>query len=199
MGGDDTRERPPRQGLTGARQLWHPEPVRSWRRLQLGLVALCLGGAAPTGCTREEPATVEAWPEALPQPRDAAEATQLQQTGTRWTNQQARQLYLERVATIADAVETWRAEQLPVEEQARRAFELRHAARMTARAMMSDPNELAALQARDRARYDHPDGPSFDWLLARAYAKGLTGDAAYQSIVDSAQRTDQALNQRLGF
>lgn len=170
--------------------------MRSW--LRSGLVALCLAGPTLLGCAREEVA-VEAWPEGLPRPQDAAEAERLEQSGTRWTNRQARQLYLERVAAIAGEVAKWQAEQIPLSEQARRAYDLRHAARMTARAMMSDPAELAALQERDRAKYGNPDGPTFEWLLERAAAKGLTGDAAYQSIVDSAQKTDAAVNQSLGF
>jgi hypothetical protein len=176
--------------------LWHHGRVRSW--LRFALVALCLAGPALAGCAREE-AAVEAWPDGLPRPKDAAEAERLEQTGTRWTNRQARQLYLERVAAIAGEVERWKAEQIPAEEQARRAYQLRHDARMTARAMMSDPAELAALQERDRAKYGHPDGPTFDWLMARNQAKGLEGDAAYLAIVESAQKTDAAVNQSLGF
>jgi hypothetical protein len=65
--------------------------------------------------------------------------------------------------------------------------------------MMSDPAELAALQERDRAKYGNPDGPTFEWLLERARAKGLEGDAAYLSIVESAQRTDASVNKGLGF
>jgi hypothetical protein len=171
--------------------------VRSW--LRFALVALSLAGPAVAGCSREAPATEEAWPAGLPRPQDAAEAERLEQTGTRWTNRQARQLYLERVAGIAGEVETWQAQQIPAEEQARRAYQIRHDARMTARAMMSDPAELAALQERDRAKYGNPDGPTFEWLLERAGAKGLAGDAAYLSIVESAQRTDAGVNQGLGF
>lgn len=170
--------------------------MRSW--IRLGLVALCLAGPALGGCSRDD-ATVEAWPEGLPRPQDAAEAERLEQAGTRWTNQQARQLYLERVASIAGELENWRAAQMPVEEQARRAFESRHAARMTARAMMADPAEVAALQERDRAKYGDPDGPTFEWLLARAHAKGLAGEAAYLSIIESAQRTDSGVNRGLGL
>ena len=70
---------------------------------------------------------------------------------------------------------------------------------MTARAMMSDPAELAALQERDRAKYGNPDGPTFDWLLERNQAKGLAGEAAYLAIVESAQKTDANVNQSLGF
>lgn len=176
--------------------LWHHGPVRSW--LRFALVALCLAGPALAGCSREE-ATAEAWPEGLPRPKDVAEAERLEQTGTRWTNRQARQLYLERVAAIAGEAERWKAEQIPAEEQARRAYQLRHDARMTARAMMSDPAELAALQARDRAKYGNPDGPTFEWLLGRNQAKGLVGEAAYLAIVESAQKTDTSVNQSLGF
>jgi hypothetical protein len=174
-------------------------PVRSW--LRFALVALSLAGPAPTGCSREQAAPVEepAWPEGLPRPQDAAEAERLEQAGTRWTNRQARQLYLERVAGIAAEVEAWQKQQIPAEEQARRAYQVRHDARMTARAMMSDPAELAALQERDRAKYGDPDGPTFEWLLERARGKGLEGDAAYLSIVESAQRTDASVNQGLGF
>ncbi|WAS92668.1 hypothetical protein [Nannocystis punicea] len=170
--------------------------MRWWPRF--ALVALCLTGPALAGCSREAP-TVEAWPEGLPRPQDAAEAERLEQAGTRWTNHQARQLYLERVAAIGGEVERWKAEQIPVEEQARRAYQLRHDARMTARAMMSDATELGALQERDRAKYGNPDGPTFEWLIERARAKGLEGDAAYQSIVESAQKTDAAVNKGMGF
>ncbi|MDC0717478.1 hypothetical protein [Nannocystis bainbridge] len=170
--------------------------MRSW--LRFVLVALSLAGPALAGCAREIPVS-EAWPDGLPRPQDVAEAERLEQAGTRWTNRQARQLYLERVATIAGEVERWQAEQIPAEEQARRAYQIRHDARMTARAMMSDPAELAALQERDRAKYGDPDGPSFEWLLERNLAKGLTGDAAYLAIVESAQKTDAAVNQSLGF
>lgn len=186
-----------RPRLTGARTLWHHGPVRSW--LRFALVALCLAGPAVAGCSREAPATEEAWPEGLPRPKDVAEAERLEQTGTRWTNGQARQLYLERVAAIAGEVETWKARQIPAEEQAHRAYQIRRDARMTARAMMSDPAELAALQERDRAKYGDPDGPTFEWLLERNKAKGLEGEAAYLAIVESAQRTDAGVNQGLGF
>lgn len=187
------------RGLTGKPGVWQDRRVRSWQRLRAGVLALCLGGSALVGCAREDATTVEAWPAELPRPGDAGEAERLKQAGTRWTNRQARQVYLDRVATIAGEDAKWRAEGLPAAERARRAFTIRHEARMTARAMMSDPTELAALQARDRAKYGDPDGPSFQWLEARARAKGLGGDAIYESIVDSAQRTDQAVNQSLGF
>lgn len=174
------------------------------RRIARDMVlALCLGAVASAGCSREgsevAAAPAEPWPAGLAKPADVAEAQALKSAGTSWTNKQARQLYLERVATIAGADAKWKAEGLPAEDRARRAFAARHAARMTARAMMGDPSEVAALQERDRAKYGDPDGPSFELLVEKARAKGLTGDAIFESIVESAQRTDAGTNQSVGL
>lgn len=165
-------------------------------------LALCLGAAAAAcqGAGSEVAgAPAEPWPAGLARPADAAEAQQLRTAGTSWTNKQARQLYLERVAGIGEAAAKWKAEGLPAEERARRAFATRHGARMTARAMMGDPTEVAALQERDRAKYGNPDGPTFEFLVEKARAKGLAGDAIYESIVESAQRTDAGVNQSMGL
>lgn len=180
--------------------MWQHERVRARKSWQIVALALCLGGAAPVGCGGGDAAVVaQAWPAGLARPADAAEAERLKQQGTAWTNTQARQLYLERVATIAAEDATWRAEGLAAAERARRAYTIRHAARMTARAMMADPAEVALLQERDREKYGDPDGPTFAWLVERARAKGLSGDAVYESIVDSAQRTDGDVNRAAGL
>lgn len=174
------------------------------RRIARNVVlALCLGAAASTGCSREGSevagAPAEPWPAGLPKPADVAEAQRLRAAGTSWTNKQARQLYLERVAEIAAADAKWRADGLPAEERARRAFAIRSGARRTARAMMGDASEVAALQERDRAKYGDPDGPTFEFLVEKARAKGLAGDALYESIVESAQRTDAGVNRGMGL
>ena len=167
-------------------------------------LTLCLA-ATSSGCTsgagegEVAGAPAAAWPAGLARPADAAEAERLKTSGTRWTNQQSRQLYLERVAEIAGADAKARADGVTAEERARRAFATRHAARMTARAMMSDPSEVAALQERDRAKYGDPDGPTFEQLVEKARAKGLEGDALYESIVESAQRTDAGTNRGMGL
>jgi len=62
---------------------------------------------------------------------------------------------------------------------------------------MPDPGEVKALQARDQAKYGTPDGPTFDWLVQDEAKKGLSGDAAFEAIIKSAQRTDEATNRAL--
>lgn len=175
--------------------------MRSLAR-RLGLVLL-LGSCAPTAfaCEATEPAIVvgEPWPAGLPRPADVAEAQAQRAAGTVWTDRQVRQFYLERVAAIGPADAALLAAGKGAEERARAAYTARHDARMTARAMMRDADMVEQLRARDREKYGTPDGPTFEFLLEKAGAKGLVGDDAYQSIVDSAQRTDVATNRSMGF
>lgn len=171
-------------------------------RVRAASLALCLCSAV-LGCgqggSEVASAPALAWPAGLPRPQDVAEAQRLKQAGTSWSNQQVRQLYLERVATISGEDSKWRAGGVPANERAARAFKLRRDARLTARAMMSDAEEVAMLQARDQEKYGSPDGPSLEYLVEKARAKGLEGDALYESIVESAQRTDAGTNRGMGL
>ncbi len=171
-----------------------------WLALVLGLVA-GPGLTAFAGCEASEPAVApsDPWPEGLAKPANAAEASSLRASGAAWTDRQVRQLYLERVAEIGPRDQALQAEGVPVEARARAAFQARHDARITARAMMQDAAAVEALRERDREKYGSPDGPTFEYLVERAQKKGLTGDAVYQSIVDSAQQTDAATNRSLGL
>ena len=171
-----------------------------WLALMLGLAA-GPGVTMFAGCEATEPAVApsDPWPAGLAKPADAAEASSLRASGTAWTDRQVRQLYLERVAEIGPRDRALQAEDMPLEQRARAAFQARHDARITARAMMQDAAEVEALRARDREKYGSPDGPTFEYLVERAQKKGLTGDAIYQSIVDSAQQTDAATNRSLGL
>lgn len=182
--------------------VWQARGMSLRGRARAGLIALCLVGAA-VGCgsggSEVAGAPAEPWPEGLPRPQDVAEAQRLKHAGTRWTNRQARQLYLERVATIAGEDAKGRAEGLPALERAARAFKIRHEARMVSRAMMSDEAEVELLRDRDREKYGDPDGPSFESLVEKAREKGLAGEAVYESIVESAQRTDAATNRGVGL
>lgn len=169
------------------------------RGVALGLCLVATSSGCGDGGSEVAGAPAAAWPAKLAKPVDADEAAKLKAVGVRWTNQQARQLYLERVAAIAGADAQARAEGLSAEERAHRAFAARHAARMMARAMMTDAAEVAALQERDRAKYGGADGPTFERLVEEARAKGLEGDALYESIVAGAQRTDAGTNRAMGL
>lgn len=174
------------------------------RRVSAWWLVVCLGVASPvslSGCEATELAVApgDPWPEGLARPADASEAVSLRAGGVAWTDRQVRQLYLERVAEIGPRDQALRSAGQSVEARARAAFEARHEARVTARAMMQDSEAVAALRARDREKYGTPGGPSFEYLAERGRAKGLEGDAVYESIIESAQRTDAATNRSLGL
>jgi hypothetical protein len=65
--------------------------------------------------------------------------------------------------------------------------------------MMKDAADVDALKARDQAKYGSPDGPTFEWLVTHEQQKGLSGDAVYEAIVESAQKTDRAVNEAFGL
>lgn len=114
------------------------------------------------------------------------------------TNPQIRQWYNDQVSVIPALDAQWIAQGLSAEDRARKAHDIRHAARLKAREFMQNKQEVADLQERDLAKYGNPDGPTFDFLVEKNRAQGMTGDAAYQAIIGSANRTDPAYNQRNG-
>jgi hypothetical protein len=158
---------------------------------------LLLVAAVGSGCHRELPAA--ALVPGKVYPRTVAEAQSLRASGVNWSNGEIRARYLELIAAIAPADRALVAAGRSDEERARAAFATRHEARLTARAMMSDPREVDDLRARDRAVYGSEDGPTFDWLVAHDRARGLDADAAYRAIVESAQRTNNAVNELFGL
>ena len=82
------------------------------------------------------------------------------------TNAEIRQWYNDQVAPITRLNETWMKEGLSA-ERAKRAYELRHSARIKARAMMQIEEEVTQLQRRDMEKYGNPDGPTFDYLVQK--------------------------------
>ena len=138
-------------------------------------------------------------PARKPLPSDLAQATALRDMGVTWDNTEIRQHYLAINETIGPLNEQWTAQGLSAEERARRAYELRHNARVTCREMMGDRAEVDRLRAADLKDYGNPDGPTFDQLVAKQRAKGLEGDAVYEAILGSSQRTNASVNQRLGL
>lgn len=138
-------------------------------------------------------------PSSRPAPASAAQAVEMKRAGARWENGDVRAAYLSMVAAIGPAAARWKQEHLSIEEQARRAFAMRHEARMTARAMMANEADVALLRERDQAKYGDPDGPTFEILVEIQRRRGLTGDAIFEAILQSSQRTDAAVNQMFGL
>jgi hypothetical protein len=136
--------------------------------------------------------------EAKPFPKDPAEARSLKAQGVRWTNEEIRDFYVRTNDGVPAQNEAWKAQGKSAEARARLAYEIRHNARLTSRAMMSSRLEVLGLQIRDFFKYLSVDGPSFDALVRAARKKGLTGDAVYEEIIGSAQRTNETVNRWTG-
>ncbi len=77
-----------------------------------------------------------------------------------------------------------------LEARAVMAYNIRHEARMQARAMMSDASEVAMLQARDMKKYGNANGPSFPQLLDKAMSDGMTRNQAFENIISTSANTD---------
>jgi hypothetical protein len=166
--------------------------MRAWSRLlQCVLLALLILAGCRAAPVPESPPK--------PAPTTLAQAESLRQSGVAWTNEEIRVHYNRVVSTIGPANEQWKREGMTAEERARRASAIRHEARLTCRAMMSSATEVELLRRRDQEKYGNPDGPTFEQLVESGRKKGLDGDALYESIVVSAQRTDEAVNAAFGI
>jgi hypothetical protein len=150
-------------------------------------------GAASTGPAVATSTAAQAMP------TTPGEALEMRRAGREWSNCEIRVYYNQLVATIPARVASLQEEGASMERRARSAFTVRHNARVTTRAMMSRQEEVEELRARDMQKYGHPDGPTFEQLVEKGRAKGLPPDAVYQDIIDSAQRTDAAVNRECGI
>ena len=102
--------------------------------------------------------------------------------------------YNYQVVAISVINEYWIEQGIGLEERAKRAFELRHQARINARFMMKDKAAVKMLQKRDMTKYGNPDGPTFDYLMEKNTKNGLSQEEAYESIIQSASRTSKVYN-----
>ncbi|MBI1208122.1 MAG: hypothetical protein GC191_12655 [Azospirillum sp.] len=143
---------------------------------------------------------ISAGPSAGPaEPAPAAAQAQAQAQATTEalqpkSNTEIRRWYNDQVGVIPALNQTWRAQGLSAEARARRAYEIRHTARNRARRFMADTQEVAALRKLDQAKYGNPDGPTFEYLVEQNRKRGLAGDAVYDTIIGSANRTDPGYN-----
>lgn len=104
------------------------------------------------------------------------------------TNCEIRIWYNFQIVAIKQLNERWKAEGLSVVERAKKAFQIRHDARLNGRYMMKDRFEVAALRDRDNKKYGNPDGPTFEHMVAFGRENGLTGDRVYEGIIESSAR-----------
>ncbi len=104
------------------------------------------------------------------------------------SNVEARKWYLEQEAKIPDMID----KSLPLEEQAKQAFNLRNQFRTQARELMADRATAESLYKTD---------PNLTWeeLVRKQSAKGLEGDDIYKAIIESSQRSRKSVNKSLGL
>ncbi len=115
------------------------------------------------------------------------------------SNAEIRTWYNEKVAVIPKMNSQWERHGFPLEVRAKNAHAIRHDARIEARLMMSDPIEVENLKARDIEKYKNPDGPTFEYLVAKETNKGATKEEAWEYIIGSSNRTDAEYNKKFGI
>lgn len=115
-------------------------------------------------------------------------------TASPQSNCKIRAWYVAQVIAMPQLNDYWTKEGLSLEERAKKAYNTRHNARKIARSMMPDAEEVKQLQERDQEKYGNPDGPTFQYLLDKNLAKGISQEEAYESIIESAGRTNAAVN-----
>lgn len=115
------------------------------------------------------------------------------------TNAEIRKWYLKEVALIHELNKQWLAQGLSAKERAKKAWRIRHEARLKARAMMPDPEEVEMLEARDIVEYGSADGPTFEFLVKECQDAGLKGSTVYEAIIEGSYRTNRGVNEELGL
>jgi len=100
----------------------------------------------------------------------------------------ARKWYLAQEATIPDLIDYSQS----LEKQAYQAFSLRNKFRTAARELMAN-RELA------ESLYITDPNPTWEALIKKQRAKGLTGDDIYKAIIQSSQRSRVSVNKSLGL
>ena len=119
------------------------------------------------------------------------------QVGTGFTSRVAeaannvavRQHYLKTLEGIPGKI----AGSLPIRDQALQAFQLRNAAKVEARAMMTDRNAAALLNKTDPI-------PTLQDVVRKVYdgGRGPVGDDMWRAILESSTRSRASVNQALG-
>jgi hypothetical protein len=108
---------------------------------------------------------------------------------------EVRDWYHAQLAGFGQLDQAWQEQAVPLAERARRAYEMRHNARLAAREQMP-ASAVVPLETRDLDLYDNPDGPTFDGLIEKLIATGKTRDQAYEALLESARRSNAGYDAR---
>jgi len=163
-----------------------------------GLLDQMAGGSGGGEPVQRRAVQMEGDKDKKPMPNSVAEANELKDIGIEWANTEIRAHYNAMIANIPQLDQQWIEAGLSAEQRAQKAHHIRHNARITCRAMMGNADEIKDLQERDTKKYGNPDGPTFEYLVAKAKKDGLTGDAVYEAIIGSANRSNAEVNKKFG-
>ena len=105
-----------------------------------------------------------------------------------------RKWYNYQVVAISVINKRWIENGIVLKERAKKAYTLRHHARINARFMMKDRDAVKILQKRDIKKYGNPDGPTFLHLVKKVHKKGFKGNEIYRQIIKSSSRTSPTYN-----
>ncbi len=160
---------------------------RNWRSLIVLMALLALIALPTTGCV------------ALDGKTGSSDACPPCEKPIPETNAEIRLWYNNQVVVIPSLNKGWTADGLGAVKRAELAFEIRHNARINARLLMQNRDEVEMLRQRDMKKYGNPDGPTFLYLVEKNCAKGLKGDEIYEEIIKSSYRTSPEYNKRFGI
>lgn len=105
------------------------------------------------------------------------------------SNEDVRKLYIEKVSQIKDNIDS----SLPIEEQAKQAFEARNEIRTEARKMMADE------ETRKRLDQERPNKTFEELVESKMKRKNMTREEAIRDVYDTATKTNEAVNRELGL
>lgn len=112
------------------------------------------------------------------------------------SNKKIRHWYIDQALSIQKKQLQWTKEGLSPKQQAKKAFDIRHRARLIARNRMISKEQVNLLHKRDQCVYGNPNGPTFQWEVNHAKNLGYTGNAVYLHIINSAKKTNRSVDHR---
>jgi hypothetical protein len=115
------------------------------------------------------------------------------------SNAEVRAWYDQRTKEIKAEGERMEREGVPQQQRAERLHEMRHDARMQARSMMRNPNDVRGLEIRDAWTYGNKNGPTFDELLSQKMSQGMSRAEALDKIIVGASRPDAGYHAAAGI
>ncbi|SKY32275.1 putative conserved membrane protein [Mycobacteroides abscessus subsp. massiliense] len=108
------------------------------------------------------------------------------------SNDETRTVYTRGELKMKELDAQWAKQGVPVEERAKRMFEMRNSLRGWTRELMSDRSAAEVLKANEKSM-------TWQQALDKAASRGHTGENAYRYLIDAATRSRGSVNAGLGI